>query len=349
MLTLGIETSCDDTAVAVVQDGVKVLSSLVSSQVSIHQKYGGIVPEIASRKHLETLHLLTQDATKDAGISWKDLSLVAVTNRPGLVGSLLVGVACAKAVAMILKIPLVGVNHLKGHIYANFLDHGPVPFPFLALVVSGGHSNFFLLEDHHLWRSLGETLDDAAGEAFDKVARLFGLPYPGGPVIDKLARTGNAAAINFPRPYLEPDSLNFSFSGLKTAVMNYAKQHLKRAPASIEADVRPGGVQFAPAEQELANLAASFQAAVVDVLIEKTLRAVRKTGAKRVLLAGGVACNSLLRARLQILREKHKLEIFYPSPSLCTDNAAMIASAGYFEHTRGIVHPLSLDLFPQWN
>jgi len=329
MICLGIETSCDETSIALVENGTRIRTNLISSQVEVHQLYGGVVPEIASRKHLENFNVLLDQALSETGLSWKDISLVAATRGPGLVGALLVGVAAAKSVALALDVPFIGVNHLVGHVYANYLEKPDLAFPFLALVVSGGHTCLVLLKEHLKWETLGSTRDDAAGEAFDKVARIFNLGYPGGPIIDKLAKTGNPKAVDFPRAFLGKDSLDFSFSGLKTAVMN-AKKAGVLEKHSIE------------------DLSASFQEAVVDVLVEKTRRAVLQTGVKTVVLAGGVACNSSLRTRLSKLAEQFRFSLSYPSPKLCTDNAAMIACAGTFQYNQGIRDNLAADVVPQW-
>lgn len=328
-LCLGIETSCDETSVALVEQGTAVRVNLISSQAEVHQVYGGVVPEIASRKHLENLNVLIEEALTQSQTDWRDISLVAATRGPGLVGALLVGLAAAKSIALGLQIPFVGVNHLIGHVYANFLEHPNLRFPFLALLVSGGHTCLVLLEKHLAWKTLGSTRDDAAGEAFDKVARIFELGYPGGPIIDRLAQQGSPNAIRFPRALLEANSLDFSFSGLKTAVM-YAKRNGETS------------------HYALADLCASFQAAVVDVLVEKTRRGILETKVKTVVLAGGVACNSSLRKKLEKLSRELHVELIYPSPRLCTDNAAMIACAGTFLHWNGVKDNLDADVIPQW-
>lgn len=330
MICLGIETSCDETSIALVADRTRVITNLISSQVEVHQAYGGVVPEIASRKHLENVNVLLDQALKEAKVSWEEIDLVAATRGPGLVGALLVGVAAAKSVAVALNLPFIGVNHLVGHVYANFLEHPGLSFPFLALVVSGGHTCIVEMNEHFSWKTIGSTLDDAAGEAFDKVARILGLGYPGGPIIDKLAQKGNPKAVNFPRALLDPDSLNFSYSGVKTSVMN-AKRSGETEKYSIE------------------DLCASFQEAVVDPLVEKTKRAVLATGIKTLVLAGGVACNSRLRIRLKSLAEEYNLSLHYPSPRLCTDNAAMIACAASLMYEQGYpAEDLAADVVPQW-
>lgn len=326
---LGIETSCDETSAAVLVDGVDLRSNIISSQIEIHKKFGGVVPEVASRKHLENVHPVIIEALEKAGVGLEDLSAVAVTYGPGLVGALLVGVAAAKAMTYALDIPLIGVNHLEGHIAANFLAQPDLAFPLLCLVVSGGHSDLVYLPGRGEYRLLGRTRDDAAGEAFDKVARAMGLGYPGGPLIDRLARQGNPEAVKFPRAFLEEGSLDFSFSGLKSAVLN----HLNRA-AMVKEEINQ------------ADLAASFQRAVVEVLVEKTMLAVQQTGVKTILLAGGVAANGGLRALLQERAAAAGCRVVLPPLNLCTDNAAMIACAGYYKYLRGDFAPLTLNAVP---
>ncbi|MDR5694342.1 MAG: tRNA (adenosine(37)-N6)-threonylcarbamoyltransferase complex transferase subunit TsaD [Armatimonadota bacterium] len=327
MLVLGIETSCDETAAAVVEDGRIIRSNVVASQVDLHARFGGVVPELASRKHMERIFPVLDEALEQARVSYRELQGVAVTIGPGLMGALTVGVAAAKALAFSRGLPLVGVNHLLGHIYANFLEHGEIPLPALALVVSGAHSDLILMKEHASYQILGRTRDDAAGEAFDKVARAMGLGYPGGPAIDRLARAGDPYAIPLPRPFAEVDSLDFSFSGIKTAVLRV----LHRNPS--------------PDPSFLANLAASFQRVVVETLIEKTMRAARRVSPKAILLAGGVAANSLLREQMAEAVEKLGLPFYRPSPSLCTDNAAMIAACGYYQLRRGERAALTLGAY----
>lgn len=310
MLVLGIETSCDETAVAVVEDGKRILSNLVASQVDVHSKFGGVVPELASRKHIQNIVPLISQSLKDANVTLDEIDGIAVTQGPGLVGSLLVGISMAKAIAYAKERPIVGVNHLEGHIYSNFLEHEDLEPPFISLVVSGGHTElFYVASKRREYEKLGQTMDDAAGEAFDKVAKLLGLGYPGGPIIDNLAKEGDPKAIPFPRPYVWDHSLNFSFSGLKTAVLNY---FLRERDNIILADV-----------------AASFQSAVVDVLTEKAIRAAEIKKVNKIALAGGVAANSALRKQLSLRCQKIGYKLYYPSPILCTDNAAMIAGVGY--------------------
>ncbi len=317
-LILAIETSCDETAAAVIENGQRIRSNIVSSQITVHQKFGGVVPEIASRHHLENLPWVVDQALEQAEVSFAELDAVAVTYGPGLVGALLVGVAGAKAMAAAQGIPLIGVNHIEGHIYANFLAHPALGFPLLCLLVSGGHTHLVALEGHGKYRVLGRTRDDAAGEAFDKVARAMGLGYPGGPKIQAAAANGEGAGIELPRAWLEPGSLDFSFSGLKSAALNY----LNRAAQKGE-------------EVNKSDLAAGFQQAVVDVLVGKTLAAAKQSGAGTVLLAGGVAANQALRRELGEACRQEGLDLYYPPVELCTDNAAMIGCAAYYKFLAG--------------
>ena len=345
MNILGIETSCDETSAAVLRDGRDILSNIVASQTDLHTKFGGIVPEIASRKHVEVLNTVIQEALDEARVGFHDLDAVAVTNRPGLVGALLVGVSAAKAISAALNIPLVGVHHLEGHIYANFLTHHESRitdqdwgFPFICLVVSGGHTDLIVVRGHGDYEILGRTRDDAAGEAFDKSARVLGLGYPGGPIIDQLAQKGNPTAIKFPRSKLD-DTLDFSFSGLKTAVIRY----VQRSAPAVPSGGSPSAISHEPSAISLADIAASFQAAVVDMLVNTTLAAVERTGIRRVALAGGVAANSGLQKRMREEASARGLELSYPPPILCTDNAAMIACAGHYHLIRGETDGLDLD------
>lgn len=308
MTVLGIETSCDETSVAVVADGRKLLSNVVASQMEEHARYGGVVPELASRRHVEQILPVLREALKDANVGWDDINAIAVTNRPGLLGALLVGVSAAKALAMALNKPIVGVHHIEAHLYANWLTDASVEFPAVALVVSGGHTDLFHLKNHGEYVLLGRTRDDAAGEAFDKGARLLGLGYPGGPAVQKAAEGGNPKAIAFPRALL-PGTHEFSFSGLKTS-LRYA---LQKPDLPLTQDI-----------------AASFQEAIVDVLVKKTVLAARELGVKRVLLAGGVSANARLREKMTDACQKEELALYYPPPALCTDNAAMIACAGHW-------------------
>lgn len=311
MYILSIETSCDETSASVVQNGRKILSNVISSQIDIHCKYGGVVPELASRHHLENINIVIAEALKKARQQMMDIDALAVTQGPGLVGSLLVGIMAAKTLASLYRIPLIPINHIEGHIYANFLEHSLKP-PFLALVVSGGHTELIVQQGYTRYKILGRTRDDAVGEAYDKVAKLLGLGYPGGPVIDKLAREGDPNYIKFPRPYL-PGSYDFSFSGLKTSVVN----HVSKLPS-------------ATCRLRTKDIVASFQQAVVEVLVNKTLETAQKLKMKKIVLAGGVAANSALRAFFTTKIKKTGINLYYPSPVLCTDNAAMIACAAYY-------------------
>lgn len=312
MLILGIESSCDETAAAVLSDGKQLLSNVINSQVNEHSKYGGVVPEIASRKHLENICPVVQEALKTADVSLDQIDGLAVTQGPGLVGCLLVGLSFAKAISLVKGIPYVGIDHITAHLLAAFLEEKKPNFPYVALVASGGHSSLFYVTDMENFRLLGRTKDDAAGEAFDKVGKLLGLEYPGGPIISKRAQEGDPEAIQFPRAWLAPDSLDFSFSGLKTAVANYVHQQKKsKEPLNIP------------------DICASFQEAVVDVLVTKTVLAAQQNNTNTVVLAGGVGANQRLREILESECRKNNIKIFMPSPQFCTDNAAMIALAGY--------------------
>lgn len=329
ILILAIESSCDETAAAVVKNGREVLSNVISSQIELHKLYGGVVPEIASRKHIEKINQVIEEALETAGVTLDDLDAIGVTYGPGLVGALLVGVAEAKAISYARKLPLVGVHHIEGHISANYIENKALEPPFLCMVVSGGHTHLVLVEDYGKYRILGRTRDDAAGEAFDKVARAIGLGYPGGPKIDKLSKEGNPKAIAFPRAHVEGAPLDFSFSGLKSSVLNYINSCKMKGEPIVEADI-----------------AASFQEAVVSVIAEKTVMAAREYGLGKVCLAGGVASNSALRARMKEECGKAGLEFYYPSPVLCTDNAAMIGAAAYYEYLAGTRHGLDLNAVP---
>ncbi len=329
MVILGIESSCDETAAAVVRDGRQLLSSVIASQVDVHARFGGVVPEIASRQHIEAVAPLILQALDDAGLSLAQIDGVAVTSGPGLIGSLLVGLSAAKALAFGRGLPLVGVNHLEGHVAAIFLTEHPPAFPFIALVVSGGHTTIYLVEGFHRFTTLGQTRDDAAGEAFDKAAKLLEIGYPGGVVIDRLARQGNRSAIAFPRGMRE--SLDFSFSGLKTSLLMWLRKR--------EAPVSPA---------EMPDVAASYQEAIVDVLVEKTLRAAAMTSVSRVVVCGGVAANSRLRERFRDDATRAGVEFFVPPPVLCTDNAAMIAVVGCHLLEGGHRAGLDLNAVSRW-
>lgn len=325
-ILLGIETSCDETSVAVVREGREILSNVISSQIAIHQPFGGVVPEIASRRHVEVILGIIEEALSIAGVGRREIDGIAVTHGPGLVGALLVGVSTAKALAFAWGKPLVAVNHIAGHIYANRFVR-EFQFPLVALVVSGGHTELVTMEEHGRFKLLGQTRDDAAGEAFDKVARALQLPYPGGPEIDRLAALG-AEPYPFPRPFLEEESYDFSFSGLKSAVLNRLNQ------------ARQAGEEILPE-----NVAAGFQAAVIEVLVEKSMRAVREAGAKQLLLAGGVAANRGLRTALTERTKSKGIELIMPPLSLCTDNAAMIAAYGQVLFEQGRFADLSLNAY----
>lgn len=329
IIILGIESSCDETSAAVVKNGRQVLSNVISSQVSLHQKYGGVVPEIASRKHVELIMPVIHQGLEEAGITFDQIDAIGVTYGPGLVGALLVGLSAAKALAFALDKSLVGVHHIEGHIAANYIEHSQLEPPFVCLVASGGHSHIVYVEDYDRFEIMGKTRDDAAGEAFDKVARAVGLGYPGGPLIDKAAKTGNSKAIAFPRVVFKDGSLDFSFSGLKTAVLNYLNtMEQKGEKYSVE------------------DVCASFQAAVVDVLTDNLIAAAQIKGTNKVALAGGVAANSLLRSELLNKAKSHGFEFYYPKPVLCTDNAAMIAAAAYYEFIKGKTSDLYLNAVP---
>ena len=344
-LVLGIETSCDETAAAVVRDGRVALSNVVASQVDLHRRYGGIFPEVASRQHILSIMPVIEDAVAGAGIARDELDVVAVTHGPGLAGSLLVGVNAAKGYALGCGIPVLGINHIEAHIYGNWLGHSPPPeFPLVGLVVSGGHTELISMFGHGKYRRLGGTLDDAAGEAFDKVGRLLGLDYPGGPAIQEAARTGSPTAFKLPRANL-PGTYDFSFSGLKTAVLRIVQKYQPQAGGRPQAKSRAISSQAPPVVRVLpvANLAASFQAAVVDVLVEKTCRAAGATAAKSVLVAGGVAANEQLRAEMA---RASPAPLHLPPVELCTDNAVMVASAGYYRFDAGERSDWDLDVVP---
>jgi len=327
LIVLGIESSCDETAAALVRDGNQILASVVASQEEVHHRFGGVVPELASRRHLESIIPVMRQALAQAGVGFADIGGVAATQGPGLIGSLLVGFSFAKALAFALEVPWVGVNHLEGHIHALFLEAHPPPCPFVALLVSGGHTGLYHVSSQMSMERLGQTRDDAAGEAFDKVAKMLSLGYPGGVVIDRLSRQGDPDRIRFPRPYMEKDSCDFSFSGIKTAVGRYLREHPDRGP------------------EHVADIAAGFQEAVVDVLVHKLIRAARMKDCRRVSLAGGVAANSRLRARLRLDASAERMDVYLPSLQLCGDNAAMVAALGYRLLAAGKRGRLADDVF----
>ncbi len=326
---LAIESSCDETAAAVVKNGREVLSNVISSQIDLHALYGGVVPEIASRKHIEKINQVMEEALRSADRKLADLDAIAVTYGPGLVGPLLVGVSAAKAVSFASGIPLIGVHHIEGHISANYIENRELEPPFVCLVVSGGHSHLVVVKDYGEYEILGRTRDDAAGEAFDKVARAIGLGYPGGPKIDKVSREGNPEAVFFPRAKVGDSDYDFSFSGLKSAVLNYLNSCEMKGIAVNQADV-----------------AASFQKAVVDVLVEHSMHALSVCGMKKFAIAGGVASNTALRQALESACGEREIAFYHPSPILCTDNAAMIGAAAYYEYKKGVRHGYDLNAVP---
>ncbi|MCF3943175.1 tRNA (adenosine(37)-N6)-threonylcarbamoyltransferase complex transferase subunit TsaD [Oceanobacillus alkalisoli] len=326
-IILGIETSCDETAVAIVKNGTEILSDVVASQIESHKRFGGVVPEIASRHHVEQMTMVLEEAVEEANVEWKDIDAIAVTEGPGLVGALLVGVNAAKALAFAKKKPLVGVQHIAGHIYANRFEQ-EFTFPLLALIVSGGHTELVLMKEHGEFELLGETLDDAAGEAYDKVARMLELPYPGGPEVDRLAALGKET-IDFPRAWLDEGSYDFSFSGLKSAVINKIHNAKQRGETLKKEDI-----------------AASFQASVIEVLTTKTLRAAKEKNVKQVIVAGGVAANRGLRTEMQVQFDEAGIPLLIPPLNLCTDNAAMIAAAGTIAFEQGKRDGLDLNANP---
>ena len=328
-LILAIESSCDETAASVVKNGRCVLSNIISSQIAIHTLYGGVVPEIASRKHIEKINQVVEAALKEADVTLDDIDAIGVTYGPGLVGALLVGVAEAKAIAYAKKKPLVGVHHIEGHVSANYIEHPDLEPPFLCEIISGGHTHLVIVKDYGSFEILGRTRDDAAGEAFDKVARAIGLGYPGGPKIDKLAKEGNPHAIDFPRAHMEDAPYDFSFSGVKSAVLNHLNKCRMTGEPIVEADI-----------------AASFQQAVVDVLVDNAIRAAKDYHMDRLAIAGGVASNGALRAAMEAACEKESIRFYRPSPIFCTDNAAMIGVAAYYEYQKGTRHGWDLNAVP---
>lgn len=329
VLILAIESSCDETAASVVKNGRTVLSNVISSQIELHKLYGGVVPEIASRKHIEKINLVIEEALSQANVTLDDLDAIGVTYGPGLVGALLVGVAEAKAISYAKKLPLVGVHHIEGHVSANYIEHPDLEPPFMCLIVSGGHTHLVIVKDYGEFEILGRTRDDAAGEAFDKVARAIGLGYPGGPKIDKLSKEGNPDAIVFPKAKLESGPYDFSFSGVKSAVLNHINHCKMQGEGICEADI-----------------AASFQKAVVDTLTEKAVKAAKEYKMDKLAIAGGVASNGSLREAMKRACEKEGIHFYYPSPIFCTDNAAMIGVAAYYEYKKGTRHGLDLNAVP---
>ena len=329
MLVLGIETSCDETSAALVADGETILANVIATQLDLLRKYGGVVPEVAARRHTELIGYVIREALEKAGKTLDDVEAIAVTARQGLIGCLLVGVAAAKSMSYALKLPLIGLHHIEGHIYANRLSNPDISFPHVCLTVSGGHTMLLYVEDEKKYELMGTTLDDAAGEAFDKIAKFLGLDFPGGPVIDKLAKEGNTQAFQLPRPMLRSRTLDFSFSGLKTSVINKFKDKVA-----------------ANKDLPLADIAASFQEAVVEVLVTKTLRAATNKNVASVSVTGGVSANSRLRAAFQDTCRRRGMAVYFPALSLCTDNAAMIAAAGYARLIKGETSDLRLDVIP---
>ncbi len=328
-LVLAIETSCDETAAAVVKNGRYVLSNVISTQIETHKKYGGVVPEIASRMHVQNVNPVIQEALDVANVTLDDIDVIGVTYGPGLVGALLVGVTEAKALAFVKQKPLVGVHHIEGHIAANYIEDPNLAPPFICLIVSGGHSHLVHVKDYGEYDILGKTRDDAAGEAFDKVARAIGLGYPGGPKIDKLAKEGNPEAIEFPRAHIKDNPYDFSFSGVKSSVLNYINQ-----------------CNMKEIEVNKADVAASFQAAVVEVLVKNTIALSKEKDINVIALAGGVAANQELRAKMQEACDQEDIVLKYPAMELCTDNAAMIGSAAYFDYVKGVRHGWDLNAVP---
>lgn len=329
ILILGIESSCDETAAAVVKNGREVLSNVISSQIELHKLYGGVVPEIASRKHIEKINQVIEEALQEANVTLDDCDAIGVTYGPGLVGALLVGVAEAKAIAYAKGLPLVGVHHIEGHISANYIENKELEPPFICLVVSGGHTHLVCVKDYGEYEIIGRTRDDAAGEAFDKVARAIGLGYPGGPKIDKLSKEGNADAIVFPKAHVEDAPYDFSFSGVKSSVLNYIN-----------------GCKMKGEEYDRADIAASFQKAVTEVLVENAIRAVKEYGMDKLAIAGGVASNSTLQMAMEKACADNHIYFYHPSPIYCTDNAAMIGVAAYYEYQKGVRHGWDLNAVP---
>ncbi len=329
IITLAIESSCDETSAAILKNGREVISNIVATQIDLHKKFGGVVPEVASRKHVESIDAVIQSALDEANMTFDDIDIIGVTHGPGLVGALLVGLSTAKALSFALNKPLVGVNHIEGHISANFIQYKELEPPFICLIVSGGHTHLAEVKDYGRYEILGRTRDDAAGEAFDKIARAMKLGYPGGPIIDELSKIGNKDSIKFPRIYLENDSYDFSFSGLKSSVLNYLNaKKMKNEDIVVE------------------DVAASFQQSVVEVLTNKSIKAAKERGYDKIVLAGGVAANSGLREMLVNECKAHNIDVKYPSLDLCTDNAAMIGCAAYYDYINGKVDDLGLNAVP---
>lgn len=326
---LGIETSCDETSIAIVRNGREIVSNVISSQIEIHKRFGGVVPEVASRMHLEAINNIVDEALKRANFTFDDIDAIAVTKGPGLVGALLVGISEAKALSYALKKDLVGVNHMKGHICATYITHKDLEPPFVCLLISGGHTYLIEVKDYNDIVVVGKTVDDACGEAYDKVARSLGLSYPGGPEVEKLARLGNENAIDFPRVMLDKNSYDFSFSGLKTAVLNYLNSKKQKGEEISKEDV-----------------CASFQRAVFDVLLAKTDRLLKEKGLKKIVVSGGVSANNMLKEEIEKLSNKNGYEFYFPDKILCTDNAGMIASAGYYDYINGVRDNLDLNVYP---
>lgn len=326
---LAIESSCDETSCAIVKNGRWVISNIISSQIDIHKRFGGVVPEVASRMHLEAINNIVDQALKEAKMSLEDVDVIAVTKGPGLVGALLVGISEAKALSYVIKKPLVGVNHMKGHICAAFITHKDLNPPFICLLISGGHTYLVEVKDFNDMKVIGKTMDDACGEAYDKVARSLGMPYPGGPCVEECAKSGNEKAIDFPRVMLEKDSYDFSFSGLKTAVLNYLNSKKQKNEEISKEDV-----------------CASFQKAVFDVLISKTKRLMQEKNLDKLVVAGGVSANNTLKKEIEKMAKENNYKTYFPKKILCTDNAAMIASSGYFEYLDGTRDDFSLNVLP---
>jgi N6-L-threonylcarbamoyladenine synthase len=336
MIILGIETSCDETSASVVEDGIKVHSNIVASQQELHSRFGGVVPEIACRSHTDTIITVIDKAVTEANIKFKDIDAISVANTPGLIGALLIGLTTAKTLSWLLGIPLITINHLHAHIYASKIEHEDIDYPAISLVVSGGHTSLFLTQSETRHTQVGGTIDDAAGEAFDKVGKILGLGYPAGPEIDTISQKGNEEAILFPRSYLKKNSLDFSFSGVKTAVLYHC----------LGQDSKNTGEMPELKDREIADLAASFQEAVVDVLVNKTIFAATKFSARSIILGGGVACNSRLRQRLADAAKQRDIPLYYPSKKLCMDNAAMVAGLAYHKYDEEAFSGLEVEAMP---